>query len=281
MSQLMEVAHAAFHPGGPVHVVDIGANPIGGDAPYQPLLDAGLCALTCFEPDRRAYDALLTKDLPGVTVHNLAVGDGRTHTLHIYEGSGLTSLFRLRPENSETLAYRGHALLREQAVKTVRLDDVPDIDRIDFLKIDTQGSELMIFENGAARLGQALAMQIELRLLPLYEGEPRVGDVFNWLDDHGFRFHNIVETTRFFLQGTRRPGFNRRLKHQIGDADGFFVRDLMNVDGLASDELMRLGAISAALGQSNLSLSCLLKLIARREADPALEAQMIEAMLAR
>ena len=31
-------------------VVDVGANPIVGDPPYKPMLDAGLCNVTGFEP---------------------------------------------------------------------------------------------------------------------------------------------------------------------------------------------------------------------------------------
>ena len=32
------------------HIVDVGANPIDGPAPYKPLQDRNLCRLTGFEP---------------------------------------------------------------------------------------------------------------------------------------------------------------------------------------------------------------------------------------
>ena len=51
MTQLMDVARKAFSPFGRVRVVDIGANPIGGDAPYQALIDNDMCSLYGFEPN--------------------------------------------------------------------------------------------------------------------------------------------------------------------------------------------------------------------------------------
>ena len=54
MTQLMDVARKAFSPFGRVRVVDIGANPIGGDAPYQALIDNDMCSLYGFEPQLEA-----------------------------------------------------------------------------------------------------------------------------------------------------------------------------------------------------------------------------------
>ena len=41
-----------------VEVVDVGANPIEGDAPYKGLLQAGLCRVTGFEPQEAALAEL-------------------------------------------------------------------------------------------------------------------------------------------------------------------------------------------------------------------------------
>ena len=42
----------------PTSVLDIGANPIDGDAPYKQMLDDGLCTVTGFEPQQRALAEL-------------------------------------------------------------------------------------------------------------------------------------------------------------------------------------------------------------------------------
>lgn len=43
-------------------VVDIGASPIDGDPPYKPMLTAGLCRVTGFEP-RKPLNQLLEADM--------------------------------------------------------------------------------------------------------------------------------------------------------------------------------------------------------------------------
>ena len=79
-------------------IVDIGANPIDGDPPYKKMLEAGLCHVTGFEPQRQALDELLRNK--GSHEHYLpyAVGDGKPHTLNICKASGMTSL--LEPDKN-------------------------------------------------------------------------------------------------------------------------------------------------------------------------------------
>ena len=280
MTQIMDVARRAFSPFGRVKVVDIGANPIGGDAPYQALIDNDMCSLYGFEPQLEAYEKLLDLDHPNATYVNAAVGDGESHKLHIYRQDGLSSFFPLRQANIDTLNFSGHELVRTVEIPTVRLDDIKEIDRIDFLKIDTQGAELMILNNGDTKMKAALAVQIEMRFLQLYDGEPGLGKLLDWLSVRDFEFHNLLVLTRFMLRGTRRPGFNRRMKHQVGDGDGLFVRNLTAFDKLTPEEIGRLGALACGLGQSNLGFYCLLHLIKAGQVDPALEADMVAAILA-
>jgi hypothetical protein len=45
-------------------VVDVGANPIEGEPPYAPMLAAGLCRVTGFEPQQEALLELQTKKGP-------------------------------------------------------------------------------------------------------------------------------------------------------------------------------------------------------------------------
>src|SRR5262249_34612530 len=62
-------------------VVDIGASPIDGEPPYKPMLDAGLCTLTGFEPQPEALAELNRRKGANETYLPYAVGDGRAHVL--------------------------------------------------------------------------------------------------------------------------------------------------------------------------------------------------------
>lgn len=135
-------------------VVDIGANPIDGDPPYKPMLDAGLCHVTGFEPQQEALAELQRKKGPHERYLPYAVGDGNTHTLNICRASGMTSLFEPDPATLglfEVLKPLGE-VVRQVEVPTRKLNDVSEIEQLDFLKIDIQGGELAVFKSGGGSL---------------------------------------------------------------------------------------------------------------------------------
>ena len=57
---------------------------------------------------------------------------------------------------------------------------------VDFLKLDTQGSELDILRGAQQLLGSVRALEVEVELNPLYQGQPLFGDVDRFLREHGF-----------------------------------------------------------------------------------------------
>jgi FkbM family methyltransferase len=261
----MDYTAQTFAKFGTVQIVDIGANTLGGKPPYQPMIDREMCHLIGFEPQKEPYQELVALNHPNATYVNAAIGDGKTHALYCYEATGLTSFFPLRQESIDTLQYGGHELVSKETLTTVKLDSVSEIQSIDYLKIDTQGSELMILRGGARKIAKALAVHIELRMLPLYVGEPAVGDVMKWLSTKRFEFHNFVGMNRFPMNGTRHAGFSRSQRQQIGDADGLFFRDLTRLNTLKSDEIGRQACIAATLQQTNYLMFCVNELVARDE----------------
>jgi hypothetical protein len=79
-------------------VVDVGANPIDSDPlPYRPMLAAGLCRVTGFEPQPEGLLELQSNQGPQERYLPYTVGDGGAHTLNICRGSGLTNRFEPNP----------------------------------------------------------------------------------------------------------------------------------------------------------------------------------------
>ncbi len=95
LSELLQIKH-------PIDVVDIGANPIDGEAPYKPLLDAGLAHVYGFEPNPDALARLNSIKGPNETYVPNAVYDGNEQELKVCKAQGMTSL--LEP-NAELLSY--------------------------------------------------------------------------------------------------------------------------------------------------------------------------------
>jgi FkbM family methyltransferase len=77
-----------------------------------------------------------------------------------------------------------------EVVPVVRLDDVADAvvrgaERV-LLKLDVQGSELEALRGGERFLGRVEAVELELSLAPMYEGQALYRDVLDFLHERGF-----------------------------------------------------------------------------------------------
>src|ERR1700733_10295528 len=147
----------------PTSVLDIGANLVDGEPPYQRMLDDGLCTVTGFEPQQRALAELQQRKGPTERYLPHVVGDGHPHRLKITRAEGMTKL--LTPDVNQLRLFTGFtdwgSVVEEVDVQTHRLDDL-DIDEFDLLKIDIQGAELMVFQHGRERLRNAVAVQTEV-----------------------------------------------------------------------------------------------------------------------
>ena len=150
-------------------VVDVGANPIGREPlPYKAMLAAELCRVTGFEPQPEALSELQRDQGPQERYLPYTVGDGGTHTLNICRGSGLTSLFEPNPavlDVFEVLKLHTQVIDRVP-VQARRLDDISEIEHLDFLKIDVPGGELAVFQGGKSKLSETVAIQTEISFVP-------------------------------------------------------------------------------------------------------------------
>lgn len=250
---------------GPLHVVDVGANPIEGDAPYKALLQAGYARVTGFEPQAAALAELNARKSQAETYHPQALGAGGAAQLQLYKHSGFTSLFRIRPAIARLLGFQGGTRpAGTLAICTERLDDLEAVAPIDFLKIDVQGSELAIISNGRKKLAEAVLIQTEVRFLPLYEGEPGFGDLDRELRAQGFLFHDFAFLKRQPLRSRSVKALRPRTYRQVIDGDAFFIRDLTRVATLTEAQLWRLALLAeTVVGSPNLALFCLDALVDR------------------
>ncbi|MGB8813622.1 MAG: FkbM family methyltransferase [Paracoccaceae bacterium] len=242
-----------------LRVVDIGANPIEGDAPYKSLLDNGFCHLTGFEPQAEALAALNARKSGAETYFSNALGDGNDATLQLFQHSGFTSVFPVRADTAQLLGFhRATQSTGQLAIKTTRLDDIAGIGRIDYLKIDVQGSELNIISNGKNALQETVLVQTEVRFLPLYDGEPSFGDLDRELRQQGFQFHDFDFLKRGSLRSASHGRLKPRCNRQVIDGDAFYIRDLTKVGEMSNEQLFRLAFLAESVVKSpNLVLFCL------------------------
>lgn len=253
-------------------IADIGANPMNHAAPYADFLKHGFCTVTGFEPQEDTMRELIEQKSDLETYLPDAVGDGETHTLNLYRGFGLASIFTIR---GQTLGYlRGlRRAARPQGtvnIKTSRLDDISEVGRVDLLKIDIQGGELSVFENGARTLGSVLAVQTEVNFFPLYDDQPGFGEIDVCLRQFGLVPHSFQHIEKRIVLSKWGSAMNNRHAAQMLDGDILYLRDLSKPDALSSHDLGRMALISAGVyGLTDVTLRCLELLQMRAEIEEA------------
>src|SRR5262249_33984513 len=227
-------------------VVDIGANPIDGVPPYKPLLDRGLCTVVGFDPQQSALDLLQPNRGPLETYLPYAVGDGSTQTLHVCSSPGMTSL--LKPDVRSLSLFPlfpefGQVIASEQ-IQTRALDTIGEIEALDFLKIDVQGSELAVFRTGREKLAGAVAIQTEVSFVPIYENQPSIGLLDGELRAQGFIPHALVEPKRWIIAPLLVNNNPRQPLNQLLEADLVYVRDFRSPESLSEEQLKHLALIA-------------------------------------
>lgn len=249
-------------------VVDVGANPIDTVPPYTPMLAAGLCSVTGFEPQADALRTLHDREGQHERYLPYAVGDGNTHTLNVCRGSGMTSLLELDPAALDVFEYLKlpGQVVERVPVRAHKLDDISEIEHIDFLKIDVQGGELAVFRSGTAKLAEAVAIQTEIPFVTLYKDQPTLGDIDSELRGQGFIPHGFPEIKLWPISPCVDP---RQPINQLLEADIVYVRDFIHAERMSHEQLKHLALIAHYCYRSfDLALRCVL-LLERRKAVPA------------
>jgi FkbM family methyltransferase len=90
--------------------------------------------------------------------------------------------------------------------EVLRVGDVP------FLKIDTQGYESLVLAGGNSTVSRCVGLQLELSLVPLYEGDMLIREALDLVYALGFTLTGLV------------PGFTDLANGRLLQADGIFFR---------------------------------------------------------
>jgi hypothetical protein len=112
------------------------------------------------------------------------------------------------------------------------------------LKIDIQGSELSVFQNGQQKLAEAVAIQTEVSFIRWYLNQPTFGEVDLELRGQGFIPHCLSELRGrpigdFVVGDGALPRAN-----QLMEADIVYVRDFTHPDVMTDEQLKHLGLIA-------------------------------------
>jgi FkbM family methyltransferase len=226
-------------------IVDVGAMSLGeGTDPYVQLTGATPCDVYGFEPGKAEFEKLRASARPGHHYLPYFVGDGSARTFYECNFNMTSSLFE--PNTALLAKFQNlEELVRVQnkyPVQTTRLDDLPELEGTDFLKVDVQGAELLVFEGAARLLDNVLVVQTEVEFVPLYKDQPLFADIDAHLRSKGFVLHRLMQMGRTFKPLIFMNDVNATLS-QILWGEAVYVRDFMLFDGLSGEALLKLAAI--------------------------------------
>ncbi len=238
----------------------------------MPMLNAGLCYVTGFEPGREALLELRRTCGPNESYLPYALGDGNPQTLKVCPAPGaMTSLLEPDPltQGLFTLFDPFGEVIERVPLDTHRLDDIREIKHLDFLKIDIQGGELAVFQNGRKKLAEAVAIQTEVSFITLYQNQPAFGEVDLELRRQGFVPHCIPgEVKKWIIGDFTLGGDPYRPLNQILEADIVYVRDFFHPDVMTDEQLKHLAMIAHyCYGSFDLAFRCVRLLEDRRAVE--------------
>ncbi len=251
-------------------IVDVGANPINRQA-YADLRDMGGCQTIGFEPGPESFAALQQSLGPNETCFPHAVGDGSEIELQLAVGGTLTSVFK---PDLAAVTYLGKPnwadLEGSLKLKTVALDTMDGMPNFDLMKIDIQGGELAVFQGAETLMKSCMAVIVEQRFFPIYQGEPMIGGLDVELRRQGFYIHKILSTHSVFVPNSRAKRLNRpQLRDQLVDGDIVYLRDMSKLSEHPTDQVKHLCILAASVFSSHSLVLHLLDDLVRRGAIAA------------
>ena len=198
-------------------VLDVGAN---AGQYGRSLRDAGYRGrIVSFEPMREAYAKLEreTKGDPFWETRNFALGDfDGIAEINVSANSYSSSILEILPRHLQSAPVSRHA--GRESISVHKVDTVIDTISVGseaiFLKVDTQGYEKRVLAGASVSLNRIVGAQLELSLVPLYQGDALLGEMLKLMEDCGFVLMSL------------EPEFFDPETAQLLQVDGVFFREL-------------------------------------------------------
>jgi FkbM family methyltransferase len=228
--QIIKTLLQHISPEHPYRMLDIGAS--GGlQDRWKSLRD--VLKFVLVEPNPDAAAELRKEYLDkALIIERLLGSQAGTAQLHLTRDPACSSLFA--PNTSLLSVWDNPArfdVLDTMSLQMSRLDDelqTAGSPGIDFIKIDTQGSELDILMGGNETLKQGVCgLEIEVEFVEMYKGQPLFRDVDSWLGDQGFE---LVDLNRHFWR--RTCGGKGSWRGQLVWADALYLRSESSLTSL-------------------------------------------------
>jgi FkbM family methyltransferase len=194
-----------------------------------------------FEPDARAT-------LPNIGLRTTWIKTGladRQGPVEFYETKKPDASSILRPNDDALGVFGGSErfeVVRQTTIEVDTLDHAlaeQGIGRVDFLKLDTQGSELMILRGGEQAVRSALGVEVEVSVLERYYDQAFFHQVDAFLRERGFL---LFDFQRRYMKRRIGLAFGGP-KGQLTHGTALYLRDVDSIPAERAEQAMAVAQI--------------------------------------
>lgn len=194
MKIFIEPAFSEYYRKYPLVLIDVGAS--GGVEPNWKLAKKYL-QVVGFEPDRQEYANLVKKEDRNIKYLNTGLHKEKTALdYYLTRKQQTSSIFK--PNTGFLNKFpevERFDITGKTKIETDTIDNqfkVHNISEADFIKIDTQGSELFILQGATETLrNHVFGLEVEVEFVELYQNQPLFSDVDSFIRKQGFQLFDI------------------------------------------------------------------------------------------
>lgn len=232
------IAARNIYPISPIVLVDIGAR-WGAQRPWNYFPEKHL---RYFGIDADAEECKrlnsMNKDNASVVYYPAAVLDKESdETLYLTEEEGCSSIYKPNYKVINRYFFKEQwNIKKEIKLKTTTLNNVFNENKVDpdFIKIDTQGSELNILKGAQTHLDRIVGLELEVEFLDLYKGQPLFADIDTFVREKGFE---LFDLNRYWANRSNLSKYHlNRGQIVFGDAIYFRSKNSFYSMDLSSEE---------------------------------------------
>jgi len=161
----------------------------------------------------------------------------------------------------------GGTIIKTEELETKKLNDINFDRSINFFKIDVQGLESEIIENGLEKIKNSLIVEIETSPVPIYLDEKPFSHICSQLEKLDFSLHMFNKiNTRCFKPTRLNNDVYSGLNH-ILQLDCVFIKNVQKLDSLDTEDLKKLALILFFSYESYDLVDFLIEKISKKQKD--------------
>jgi FkbM family methyltransferase len=181
-----------------------------------------------FEPDKKEYHELNhNKNKNDIILPYALYNKESALSLNLTNSRGCSSIYLPNYQFLDRFPDSKRFSVEEKCpIETTTLDKLHEnkkIENIDFIKLDTQGSELEILKGGSKFLNNSIiGLQVEVEFKTMYESQPLFSDVDKYIRDE-FRLE-LFDIRKTYWKYNEGKGIGQK-KGQLIFGDALYLRD--------------------------------------------------------